>query len=418
MGQGKPKGKGARKAGMDAGRLQRIGEFLDRAYVQPGKIAGCQVLVARRGHEAYRATLGLMDVERGRPFAEDAVTRIYSMTKPVVSVALMTLWERGAFQLDDPIAKACPEFRDLQVWIEGAGEDMRTEPASATVTFRQVLSHTAGFTYGGLLEQFGAPGSEDPVDAAYKALRIARDRADDLDAFMGKLARAPLRFQPGTRWMYSLATDAAGALVERLSGRKLDAFLREEVFEPLGMADTGFHVAEGARDRFAACYGRDAEGALKRVDDPEASPFLKPPTFLSGGGGLVSTLEDYGRFCDMLRCGGELDGVRILGPRTLRLMTANHLPGGGDLSSLALDSFSETTPAGVGFGLGFASTQDGVKAGTACQGDFYWGGAASTAFWVDPVEDLYAVFLTQFMPSTTFPFRAQLRSLVYAAIED
>ena len=195
-------------------------------------------------------------------------------------------------------------------------------------------------------------------------------------------------------------------------------FLREEIFEPLGMADTGFHVAERARDRFAACYARGDGGAPKLVDDPQASPFLAPPTFLSGGGGLVSTLEDYARFCEMLRCGGALDGVRIVGPRTLRLMTANHLPGGGDLSTLALDSFSETTPAGVGFGLGFAATVDGVAAGTACQGDYYWGGAASTAFWVDPVEDLYVVFLTQFMPSTTFPFRAQLRSLVYAAVED
>ena len=384
----------------------------------PGKVAGCQVLVARRGHEAYRATLGLMDVERGRPFAEDAVTRIYSMTKPVVSVALMTLWERGAFQLDDPVAKVFPDFRELKVWVEGSGDDMRTEPARTPVTFRQVLCHTAGFTYGGLLEQFGAAGSEDPVDAAYRALRIRRDPAEDLDAFMGKLARAPLRYQPGTRWMYSLATDVAGALVERLSGRKLDVFLREEIFAPLGMDDTGFHVAQGAQDRFAACYGRGPDKTLKLVDDPEASPFLQPPVFLSGGGGLVSTLEDYGRFCDMLRRGGELDGERIIGPRTLALMTANHLPGGGDLSALAMDSFSETTPAGVGFGLGFASTVDGVAAGTACQGDYYWGGAASTAFWVDPVEDLYVVFLTQFMPSTAFPFRPQLRSLVYAAIED
>ncbi len=418
MSQGKSKAKAARRAGMDVGRLERIGEFLDRAYVAPGRIAGCQVLVARHGHEAYRATLGMMDVERGRPFAEDAVTRIYSMTKPVVSVALMTLWERAAFQLDDPISDAFPEFRDLKVWVEGAGEEMRTEPARGPVTFRQVLCHTAGFTYGGLLEQVGVPGPGDPVDAACKALRIRRDPAEDLDAFMGKLAQAPLRYQPGTRWMYSLATDVAGALVERLSGRRLDVFLREEIFEPLGMADTGFHVAEGARPRFAACYGRDGDKRLKRVDDPETSPFLSPPTFLSGGGGLVSTLEDYGRFCDMLRRGGELGGARILGPRTLGLMTANHLPGGGDLSTLALDSFSETTPRGVGFGLGFASTLDRVAAGVACEGDYYWGGAASTAFWVDPVEDLYVVFLTQLMPSTTYAFRPQLRSLVYAALDD
>ena len=264
----------------------------------------------------------------------------------------------------------------------------------------------------------GAPGSGDPVDAAYKALRIRRDPAEDLEAFMGKLAQAPLKYQPGTKWMYSLATDVVGALVERLSGRKLDVFLREEIFEPLGMTDTGFSVREDQRDRFAACYARDADKTLKLVDDAEKSPFLQPPVFLSAGGGLVSTLADYGRFCDMLRCGGELDGERILGPRTLDLMTANHLPGGGDLSTLALDSFSETLPVGVGFGLGFAMTMDGVAAGYACEDEYYWGGAASTAFWVDPLEELYVVFLTQLMPSTTYNFRAQLRSLVYAAIED
>ena len=418
MGQGKSAAKSARKAGLNAARLERIGDFLERSYVAPGKIAGCQVLVARRGHTAYRRSIGLMDVERSKPMADDAVLRIYSMTKPVVSVALMTLWERGAFQLDEPIAKAFPEFDEPKVWVEGEGEAMRTEPAARPVTYRQVLSHTAGFTYGGLLEQVGAPGSGDPVDAAYKALRIRRDPAEDLEAFMGKLAQAPLRYQPGTKWMYSLATDVVGALVERLSGRRLDVFLREEIFEPLGMDDTGFSVPERAHDRFAACYARGADKALKLVDDAEKSPFLQPPVFLSGGGGLVSTLEDYGRFCDMLRCGGAVDGQRIIGPRTLDLMTANHLPGGGDLSTLALDSFSETLPAGVGFGLGFAMTLDGVAAGYACEDEYYWGGAASTAFWIDPIEDLYVVFLTQLMPSTTYNFRAQLRSLVYAAIED
>ena len=410
--------KAARKAGMSPERLARIGDFLDQAYVTPGKIAGCQVRVARRGHVAYEKTLGLMDIERGAAMADDAVLRIYSMTKPIASVALMSLWERGAFQLDDPIAKAFPEFRDTKVWVEGEGEAMRTEPAHTPITYRQVLSHTAGLTYGGLLEQVGAPGSGDPVDAVYKALRIRRDPAEDLDAFMGKLAQAPLKYQPGTKWMYSLATDVVGALVERLSGRKLDVFLEEEIFKPLGMTDTGFSVREDQRERFAACYSRDVDKTLKLVDDPKKSPFLQKPAFLSGGGGLVSTLADYGRFCDMLRSGGELDGERIIGPRTLDLMTANHLPGGGDLSTLALDSFSETLPVGVGFGLGFAMTMDGPAAGYACEDEYYWGGAASTAFWVDPFEDLYVVFLTQLMPSTTYNFRAQLRSLVYAAIED
>lgn len=418
MGQGKSEAKAARKAGLNPERLERIGEFLQRAYVEPGKIAGCQVLVGRHGHTAYRRSLGMLDVERARPMPDDAVMRIYSMTKPIASVALMSLWERGAFQLDDPIAKAFPEFAEPKVYVEGEGEGLRTEPAAGPITYRQVLSHTAGFTYGGLLEQVGVPGAGDPVDAAYKALKIRRDPAEDLDAFMGKLAQAPLKYQPGTKWMYSLATDVVGALVERLSGRRLDVFLREEIFEPLGMEDTAFSVPDGARDRFAACYGRDTDKSLKLLDDPEKSAFLPKPTFLSGGGGLVSTLEDYGRFCEMLRCGGALDGERIIGPRTLDLMTANHLPGGGDLATLALDSFSETLPAGVGFGLGFATTMDGVAAGAPCEDDYYWGGAASTIFWIDPIEDLYVVFLTQLLPSTTYNFRGQLRNLVYAAIED
>ena len=407
-----------KKAGMNGARLERIGEFLERAYVGPGKIAGCQVLVARHGHLAYRRCLGRRDVARDLPMTEDTVLRIYSMTKPIVSVALMSLWERAAFQLDDPIASVFPEFAHQRVWVSGEGEAMETAEPRRPVTFRHVLSHTAGLTYGGLLEQVGAPGSGDPVDAEYKRLRIRRDPDETLEGFMGKLAQAPLRYQPGERWMYSLATDVCGALVERLSGKTLDVFLQEEIFEPLGMGDTGFHVREDQAERFAACYSRAADASLKLVDDPARSPYLKPPVFLSGGGGLVSTLGDYHRFCDMLRRGGELGGERILGPRTLDLMTENHLPGGGDLAALALDSFSETMAAGVGFGLGFAMTLDGAKAGTASEGEYYWGGAASTAFWVDPFEDMTVIFQTQLLPSSTYNFRGQLRNLVYAAIED
>ncbi len=410
--------KPAKKAGMSAKRLERIGEFLTRAYVEPGKIAGCQVQVSRRGHTAYRACLGRRDVAQDLPMTADTVLRIYSMTKPIVSVALMMLWERAAFQLDDPIAKAFPEFGAPRVWSSGEGEAMKLVKAKRAVTYRDVLSHTAGLTYGGLLEQVGAPGSGDPVDAEYRRLTIRRDPAETLEAFMGKLAKAPLRYQPGERWMYSLATDVCGALVERLSGRTLDVFLQEEIFEPLGMGETGFHVRPDQADRFAACYAKGRGKSLKLVDDPAKSPYLQPPVFLSGGGGLVSTLGDYQRFCDMLRRGGELDGERLIGPRTLDLMTENHLPGGGDLTTLAMDSFSEATPAGVGFGLGFAMTTDGVRAGTPSEGEYYWGGAASTAFWVDPYEDMTVIFNTQLLPSSTYNFRGQLRNLVYAAIED
>ena len=403
-------------AGLSVSRLERITDLIGGGYVDPGKIAGAQVLVARHGEVAYQRRFGLMDRERDRPWADDTLVRIYSMTKPIVSVALMQLWEKGLFQLDDPVAKVLPEWANQRVWVSGDGEAMVTEAPVRPVTFRQLLSHTAGLTYGALLESVGIPGQRHPVDKAYVAERIRRED-EDLDGFIAKLGRVPLRYQPGTQWMYSFATDVVGALVQRLAGRPLGEVLRREIFEPLGMTDTGFHVRPDQAGRFAACYQRQADKTSALQDDPATSPYLRSPRFESGGGGLVSTMTDYHRFCEMLRGGGELDGQRIIGPRTLRLMTANHLPGAKSLTELALDGFSETTPLGVGFGLGFAMTVDGVSAGVASQGDYYWGGAASTACWVDPHEDLVGIFLTQLLPSTVFDFRGQLRSLVYGAIE-
>ena len=407
-----------RNSGMSAARLERIGDHLMRHYVEPGKIAGCQTLVARHGRIAYRQSLGLMDRERGKPMTDDAIVRIYSMTKPITSIALMMLFERGLFQLDDPVARVFPEWRDQQVWVSGEGEAMQTEAPIRPVSFRDMLRHTGGLTYGSLLESVGAPVNRHPVDEAYAALRIRRDRDETLDVFMERLGRAPLRYQPGQRWMYSLSTDVCGALVQRLSGKRFDVFLKEEIFEPLGMVDTAFHVPPDKQARFAANYQRRADKTTVLADDPETSVYLREPSFFSGGGGLVSTLDDYHRFCEMLRRGGELGGVRIVGPRTLSLMHKNHLPGGADLASLAIGAFSETGNAGVGFGLGFAMTMDQVTAGTLSQGEYYWGGAASTAFWIDPSEDMVVVFLTQLMPSAAFNFRGQLRSLIYAAIED
>jgi CubicO group peptidase (beta-lactamase class C family) len=405
-------------AGLSTSRLERISELIEGGYVAPEKIAGAQVLVARRGQIAYHRSFGLMDRERDRPWTDDTLVRIYSMTKPIVSVALMMLWERGLFQLDEPVAKWLPEWADQRVWVSGEGESMVTELLERPVTFRHLLSHTAGLTYGSLLETLGIGGQVHPVDQVYKALKVRREATEDLDAFVAKLGRVPLRYQPGRQWMYSFATDVVGALVQRISDRPLDRFLEEEIIRPLKMVDTGFHVRPDQRARFAACYQRQPDRTAALQDDPETSAYLKPPVFLSGGGGLVSTMADYHRFCEMLRRGGELDGVRLIGPRTLKLMAANHLPGGASLAELALDSFSETTPVGVGFGLGFAVTVDGVRAGTPSQGDYYWGGAASTIFWVDPKEDLVAILLTQLLPSTTFNFRGQLKSLVYAALED
>jgi len=404
--------------GMDPRRLDRIAEHVERGYLEPGKIAGCQVAVWRHGQPAYQASLGRMDRERAKPMAEDAIFRIYSMTKPITSVALMALYERGFFQLDDPVWRYLPDWRNQRVWVSGRGEAMELARPNRPLSFRHLLSHSGGLTYGTVLEQMGIPPSGHPVDEVYRELGVRRGE-ETLEQMTAKLAHVPLRYQPGERWMYSLSTDVCARLVEVISGQRFDHFLKDAIFDPLGMADTGFTVPPDKLDRFAACYarvGRDKQ--LRLVDDPQASPYRHQPTFLSGGGGLVGTTADYLRFCEMLRRGGELDGARILGPRTLELMRRNHLFGGQDLKTLAVAGFSETAQEGVGFGLGFATTLDSVAAGVPGAGDLYWGGAASTVFWVDPHEDLSVVFMTQLIPSGAFNFRGQLKSLIYSAIVD
>ena len=408
----------AKRAGLSSARLQRIDDLLQGQYVDKGKIAGCQMLVSRRGHVAYRKSFGAMNIATGARYDDETIVRIYSMTKPITSVALMMLFERGLFQLDDPVTRIFPEWASHKVWTGGAGEAMSLAEPQRAISFRDILCHTAGLTYGGLLETVGVPGSGDPVDAVYKSHKIRGEATETLDQFIGKLGRVPLRYHPGEQWMYSLATDVCGAAVERLSGKTLDVFFEEEIFAPLGMKDTAFHVSPDKAHRLAANYARNADKSLRLIEDPAKSPYLRPPAFLSGGGGLASTLEDYRRFCEMLRRGGELDGARIIGRRTLAMMTKNHLKGGALLTEMAIDSFSETASKGVGFGLGFAMTTDEVKAGVLGEGDYYWGGAASTIFWVDPREDLVAVFLTQLIPSSTFNFRGQLKNIIYSAIVD
>ena len=404
--------------GLDAGRLTRIDDHLERNYIGPGKIAGCQIAITRRGHAAYAKTYGQMDRERGRPMADDTIFRLYSMTKPITSVALMSLYEKGYFQLNDPVSRFIPSWRNHRVWVSGRGAEMVTEPTVRPVSMRDMLCHTGGLTYGGALAAIGAPDDDDPVDAAYVAAGVARDNGDSLAEFATKLGHVPLRYQPGQRWMYSYSTDVCGALVEIISGQSLDTFIAETITGPLGMVDTAFHVPAQKASRFAACYRRGANKGLQVVDDPAVSAYLAPPQFLSGGGGMTGTAADYMRFCEMLRRGGELDGARILGPRTLDLMRINHLKDGLDLKSLAIESFSETPREGAGFGLGFASTMDRVVAGSIAAGDYYWGGAASTIFWVDPKEELSVVFMTQIMPSGVFDFRGQLKNLIYSAIID
>jgi CubicO group peptidase (beta-lactamase class C family) len=404
--------------GLDADRLERIGDHLQRNYIDRQKIAGCQVLVARHGHLAYQKSLGLRDRERATPWSDDTVVRLYSMTKPITSIALMMLYERGLFQLADPVSRVIPAWRDHRVWVSGRGEQMVTEPPKRPISFRDMLNHSGGLTYGMLLNALTGADAGHPVDAVYEELKVARASGDTLDDFIAKLGKVPLRYHPGEAWQYSLSTDVCGYLVQKLSGKRFDRFLAEEIFEPLGMKDTAFHVRPENHNRFAACYKRAEDKSVQLADDPKTSVFLKEPSFHGGGGGLVGTIADYHRFCEMLRRGGELDGVRLVSPRTLELMRMNHLPGGQDLASVAIGAFAETAYEGVGFGLGFASTLDQVRTQSLGIGDFYWGGAASTIFWVDPVEDLTVIFLTQLLPSSTFNFRGQLKSIVYGAIVD
>jgi CubicO group peptidase (beta-lactamase class C family) len=397
-------------AGMDGARLARIGEHLERGYIVPGKIPCALTAVLRGGQLAWFHCAGRRDIGRDLPVTPDTLFRIYSMTKPVTSVAVMMLWERGLFVLDDPVQRFIPEWAGLRVRSGGAWPLFETVAPARPMTIRDLLRHTSGLTYDFLRAS--------NVDYAYRKLRVGVPAPGyTLQGMIEQLAELPLEFSPGEHWNYSVSTDVLGALVERISGKRLPDFLREEIFDPLGMQDTVFSPREEQIERFACCYMRDADKRLVLQDDARDSQFVGR-SFYSGGGGLLSTAADYLRFCRMLAAGGSLDGRRIIGRRTLAMMTANHLPGGGDLSSLALSGFSETDHDGVGFGLGFACKLDPVRNGyPASTGSFYWGGLASTLFWVDPVEDLIVLFLTQLIPSRTFNFRGQLEALVYAALD-
>ncbi len=401
----------AESAGFDERRLERITEHFESRYVSTGKIPGCQVTVARGEHVAYHRNLGLMDRERNKPVSDDTIWRIYSMTKPITSIALMQLSERGLFLLSDPIERFIPSWKGLKVATVRGDEIVGLADPDQPITVRDALMHTTGLA--------SSMGVIHPVDRAFSAERREAGRDATLASVCELLARHPLKFQPGTRWNYGLSTDICARLVEILSGERFDNYLRTEIFEPLGMVDTGFFVPDEKLDRFAANYAHRAGEAPALGDDPETSQFRQPPTYLSGAGGLVSTTPDYLRFCRMLVAGGELDGHRIIGRKTLELMTVNHLPGGADLTRLAEGGFGEAGFTGVGFGLGFAVGQGPAATSVVgSAGEYYWGGAASTAFWIDPSEDLAVIFMTQLMPSATYPFRAQLRSLVYQALAD
>ncbi len=398
--------------GMSISRLERIDRFLGERYVDTGRIPGAVMLIARRGEVAHLSALGNADCERRRPMREDTIFRIYSMSKPITSVAFMMLVERGMVALDDPVDKFIPEWKDLGVYQGGFMETFRVERPARQMLIIDLLRHTSGLTYG--FQQ------TTNVDAAYRKLHVGERLGDaTLDTMIERLSHLPLEFSPGTAWNYSVSTDVLGYLVGKISGVPFDQFVRRNILEPLGMTDTGFHVSAEKQARFAACYSATPRGTMMLFDDPAKSPYLEPPTLFSGGGGMVSTVGDYLRFCRMLLNGGKLDGAQLLSPKTIQLMTLNHLPGGKDLPAMSRSLFSEVTYNGVGFGLGFAVTLDTTRTMLpGSVGDYSWGGAASTYFWIDPQEELIAIFMTQLMPPSTYPIRRELRTLVYSAFTE
>jgi CubicO group peptidase (beta-lactamase class C family) len=406
----------AAEVGLDSERLKRLDAHF-AGYVADGRLPGWLLTVRRHGRLAHVARCGSRDVEAGLPVTDDTVWRIYSMTKPVTSVAAMMLYEEGVVALTDPVSKFIPSFADVRVFAGGSDLRQVTVPATEPVRVWHLLTHTAGLTYGFHRSH--------PVDALYRAAGFewGTPRGVDLAQACDLWAGLPLLFQPGTEWNYSVATDVLGRVVEVASGQRLDEFFADRIFGPLGMTDTAFWARPAAQPRLAALYGPGRDGRAARLD-ALGQWVLKEPRMLVGGGGLVSTAADYDRFTQMLlhrpgSPGGELDGVRLLSPRTVAYMARNHLPGGVDLETFGRPLFAETPFRGVGFGLGFGVLIDpvpGKVVGSA--GEISWGGAASTAFWVDQAAGLTVSFFTQLLPSSTHPIRAQLRQLVYQALTD
>ncbi len=397
--------------GMCSKRLARIDRFLAERYIDNDRFPCAQLQISRGGQLVHHSVLGKASLENGTPLREDSIVRIYSMTKPITSVAFMMLVEQGLVSLDDPVHKYIPAWRELGVYVAGLPGAFQTRPLDGPMRIIDLLRHTSGLTYG-----FQCRTN---VDAAYRQAKVEPfEQRESLDGFIDGLGKIPLEFSPGSAWNYSVSTDVLGYLVGQISGVPFDEYLRRHIFAPLGMVDTDFHAPPEKASRLADCYSLGAGGQLVPA---VGRNFLRVPAAPSGGGGLVSTAADYMRFCEMLRGGGALktaDGeVRLLGPKTLALMRMNHLPGGRDLADISVSMFSEATYRGIGFGLGFAMTHNVATTGLAgSPGEYWWGGMASTAFWVDPVEDLCVVFLTQFVPSSTYPVRRELRTLVNAAV--
>ena len=412
----------AEQVGLSTARLARLDELMKRRYVDGGLLPGLITQVYRRGELVHCGLSGHMDLERAKPMREDAIFRIYSMTKPITAVALMMLAEEGLVGLDDDVASHIPAFKRLGVYASGVPTLLANAPPSFITTrpdramkVVDLVTHTSGLTYGFMMRTM--------VDFNYRKAKIGDfQTAGGLETMIEQLAAVPLEFSPGTAWNYSLSIDVMGYLVQKLSGMSFGEFLRTRLFEPLGMHDTGFYCPAEKLERLTSCYqpGDDGRG-LKLQDDGQASTYAKPPALESGGGGLVSTAHDYMRFCRMMLHGGVLDGARILSPKTVALFSLNHLPGNRELAAMAPPgAFSESSYDGIGFSIGC-----GVNINVArtrlpgSVGEYFWGGAASTAFWIDPAEDLAVVFMTQVMGSDDrLTLRRDLRTLVYSAMTE
>jgi CubicO group peptidase (beta-lactamase class C family) len=396
----------SRLSGFSDERLARIPRFLE-AQVAAGALPGAATLIWRRGRVAHHSLVGVMDMDRATPMRQDAIFRLYSMTKPVTVTALLMLVEEARIALDDPVARFIPGFANLTLQDGGA--------PSRAMTVLDLARHTAGFTYGF--------HHRTPIDAAYRTRKIAEmDTEGGLPAMIAQLEKLPLEYSPGDAWIYSVATDVLGYLIQIVSGQGYADFVRERILAPLKMADTDFQVRLSKRDRFTACYMLK-DGKLELFDDPHNSLWFAAPKLESGGSGLAGTAGDYLRFCRMLLGRGELEGVRLLSPKSIALMTMNHLPGGAEIAELspAADAFNESGYRGIGFGLGVAVTLDPARVGIpGTAGEFAWGGMASTAFFVDPKEDMAVLFMTQVITDTArrVRLRRDMRSLIYGAMTE
>ena len=390
--------------GFSSERLERLSALM-QAYVEQGKLPGGVVLGARRGKVVYLEAFGYRDREADAPMREDAIFRIASQTKALVSVGVMMLQEQGRLLISDPVGAYLPEFRETTVAVPTDDGSYEVVPAERPITIRDLLTQTAGIGYGNGV-------AEDRWEAAGITGWYFADRDEPIAATVARMAALPFDAQPGERWIYGYATDILGALIERVSGQTLEAFLQSRLLAPLGMKDTHFYLPESKEDRLAVVYSVTEAGALERAPDAggmvgQGAYVEGPRRSYSGGAGLLSTASDYARFLQMLLNGGELDGRRMLSPKTVELMTVNHI---GDLTPAF---FGE----GLGFGLGFYVVEDlGARGVPGSVGEFGWGGAYHSMYWVDPKEELVVVYLTQVIPATDLDDDGKLRTLVYQAL--